>query len=231
MKVKCITHGWKFLTYGKEYHVVRREGDKYYIYDDDDDSTFLNDDECEVIDEVTQKSTQEPTREFEVGDKVKIVKKVETEPEIVNWVPEMNMTIGYTGVVNDINHKAMAVKLEIGGCWWYPEESLELIEEAKQDKIKEELVQCNEAFENYINYPTPVIVNAPLVDYITYQQFIDTFDDKNVYVTISKGSVVIDIEGDDVYQQFECTTKQREQEVMKALIVLYGKNTKEKIND
>lgn len=34
---------------------------------------------------------------------------------------------------------------------------------------------------------------------------------------------MIDIEDEDVYQQFECTTKEREQEVMKALIVLYGK--------
>lgn len=58
---------------------------------------------------------------------------------------------------------------------------------------------------------------------ISYQEFLNAFDDKNVYVTISKGSVVIDIEGEGAYQQFECTTKQREQEVMKALIVLYGK--------
>lgn len=58
---------------------------------------------------------------------------------------------------------------------------------------------------------------------ISYQEFLNAFDDKNVYVTISKSSVVIDIEGEGAYQQFECTTKEREQEVMKALIVLYGK--------
>lgn len=222
MKVKCTTEQWYCFTEGKEYEVLRKGYGKYYVNDDNGDQNELWNYECEVIDEATQESTQEltvePTREFKVGDKVKIVRKHAIE-DIANWVPEMDDTIGCHGVVIDINQKAVAVRL-FGGYWWYPSESLELIEEAKQDEIKEEPVQCNEAFEDYSSYPHPVIVNAPLADFISYQQFIDAFDEDTCpSVTIRKYEVFIEVND----QSFMCYTKEREQEVMRALIILYGK--------
>lgn len=198
MKVKCTTKKWSFFTYGKEYDVIHEEDGKYYVNNDEGDESDLRYYECEVIDEDVQKPIIEPTREFKVGDKVKIVKKITMYQDIASWVPAMNMTIGLTGVVDDINHKAVGVKLEIGGWWWwYPAESLELVEEVKQEETKE----------------------SPIDEHISYQEFLDAFDNDRGSVKINKGSVEI-LYGID---KFTCTTKEREQEVMKALIVLYGK--------
>lgn len=219
MKVKCTTDRWDFLTYGKEYDVLREENDWYFVHDDEGAECLLCDYECVVIDEVAQQPIVEPTIEFKVGDKVKIIKKVETEGS-AEWVLEMDKTIGLSGIITGANKEFLGVALEIGIFWWYTKDSLELIEESKQDKIKEELTQCNEAFEDYSSYPPPVIVNSTLVDYISYQEFLDAFDEEVCpSITVRKHEAFIEVND----QSFMCYTKQREQEVMKALIVLYGK--------
>lgn len=133
MKVKCTTDRWDFLTYGKEYDVIREEDGKYYVYDDEGDECNLCYYECEVI---------------------------------------------------------------------------------------EESVQCNEAFEDYSSYPPPLIIESPINNDISYQEFLNAFDEEVCpSITVRKHEAFIEVND----QSFMCYTKQREQEVMKALIVLYGK--------
>ena len=140
---------------------------------------------------------------------MKVVKKFTERVWLQGWVRSMNKTIGKTSEILELGKtdKNSCLLCVDGDKWWYPSESLELVEEVKQEE--------NQRFNNVWD----ALGIFPDKD-ISYQEFLDAFDyDDSPYIEINKEQVVIGV----VDNRLECTTKQREQEVMKALIMLYGK--------
>ena len=69
-----------------------------------------------------------PISEYNVGDKVKIVKKV-TSDDALCWVTDMDATIGEVGAVIELSGcDRTRVKVSTStGCWWYDFASLEKV--------------------------------------------------------------------------------------------------------
>lgn len=66
---------------------------------------------------------------FKVGDKVRIVKKV----DFTDWVSPMDDFVGEIGVVTGLiyysKHNTKACRVSaLDDFWWFPDESLELVE-------------------------------------------------------------------------------------------------------
>jgi len=64
---------------------------------------------------------------FLVGDVVRIV-KIATDPRVTNWTPEMDRTIGMTGVIIHIHteYGTPVVVIHMNSNKYYPIESIEL---------------------------------------------------------------------------------------------------------
>lgn len=69
---------------------------------------------------------------FKIGDRVKVVRKVEKEEGWDDvWVDEMDACIGKTGIIEDILGKRILVIFpEIFGYYNFPPSSLELVKDA-----------------------------------------------------------------------------------------------------
>lgn len=68
---------------------------------------------------------------FKIGDRVKVVRKVEEEEGWDDvWVDEMDACIGKTGIIGDILGKRILVIFpEIFGYYNFPPSSLELVKD------------------------------------------------------------------------------------------------------
>ena len=63
---------------------------------------------------------------MKIGQMVKIVKKIDMA-ERPRWVSSMDVTVGKTGIVQDISRSGNGIKVctDVGGSWWYAPEALE----------------------------------------------------------------------------------------------------------
>ena len=69
----------------------------------------------------------DPISEYNVGDKVKIVKKV-TSDDAPRWVTDMDATVGEVGEVIKLSCDRIRVEVRTStGCWWYDFASLEKV--------------------------------------------------------------------------------------------------------
>ena len=79
-----------------------------------------------------KKQNEESKPLFKVGDRVKIVKKVESNNQnnLFHWANEMDQTIGEEGIVELEFIGGLLVRLDAEESWYFLPESLELVDDS-----------------------------------------------------------------------------------------------------
>lgn len=113
----------------KEYHLI--PGEKFYnvkenVIQEVDSHYSMRCSEDPYYALIDSKEEGEVSK-FKVGDKVRIIKKVECDP--YSWVDEMEYHIGKCFYINELNFNYSFFKI-IDSPYWFPFECAELVEES-----------------------------------------------------------------------------------------------------
>ncbi len=154
---------------------------------------------CSISRLIFVKQEPKQTLEFKVGDKVKVVRKVEQEDGWGDdWVFNMTDSINLTGeVINVSKTQGVRVQFDDDYYWNFPPSSLELVQEEEQSS--ESFTEYNVVSKpkHYMLFPEKNIEVRHLMkvladrlssnlyssmfisDYIQMQQYLLRFDEKN----------------------------------------------------
>jgi hypothetical protein len=149
-------------------------------------------------------------QEFKIGDRVKVVRKVPSnDPDGMgigciwgdNWIDEMDEAIGMSGVVEWFCTRSRGIDIGLG--YNFPSSSLKLIEEYPEKRY--------EKLEGTVN----------ILTIESFLQQMPADSNPTVSTSLSFGNCKLTYSVYAYSEEFVTTTKERLQDIMKALLVLY----------